>query len=260
MNAKHQFIPRTIIQKKYDRVRAWLFLFVGATCVSALSVLMLLFPATKMVLQLPFEVAVENHALLDTPQLAAVIEVAHEEVKKDFVTEEDDGEALLLPVDRPVPVTLSIPTLDLSVGFVAPLGLLENNEVEVPSSYTEVGWYQYGPLPGEQGPAIILGHVDSVDGPAVLYPLKDIEIGDSIFVERSDGIVTRFIVEALDRPSQDEFPTEKVYGSIDYPGLRIITCTGTYIHNEQRYSHNLVVYARLVGLDFENSLSFGNEE
>lgn len=143
------------------------------------------------------------------------------------------------------PVRLDIPAIEVSASFTAPLGLAKNGEIGVPDTYTEVGWYQFSPTPGQIGPSIILGHVDSYKGPAVFWPLGKLVVGDEINVTREDGTVASFVVEGLERYSQADFPTDKVYGNIPYAGLRLITCTGTYSKGAQRYSHNLVVYAKL---------------
>lgn len=144
------------------------------------------------------------------------------------------------------PVFLSLPTVGISAPFSAPLGLQANNEIAVPEGYEEVGYYQYGPTPGELGPAVVLGHVDSYRGPAVFYGLGGLATGDPVFIERADGVVAEFVVTALERHEQAGFPTELVYGDIDHAGLRLITCSGTYNRAAERYTHNLIVFAELV--------------
>lgn len=144
-----------------------------------------------------------------------------------------------------VPVRLRLPAVGIDTTFEGGLGLNEDKSPEVPETYTEVGWYKYGPTPGELGPSVILGHVDSYQGPAVFWPLGKLKEGDEIFVDREDGSTARFVVTEVKRVDQDEFPTREVYGDIDHAGLRLITCTGTYNHGIQRYSHNLIIYARL---------------
>jgi len=146
---------------------------------------------------------------------------------------------------RSAPTQLRIPKLNIDTTFEAPLGLNEDKTIEVPDTYTKVGWYKYGATPGEVGTATILGHVDSYEGPAVFWPLGQLKEGDEIEITREDGTTAVFVVEKSERYSQDDFPTEKVYGLTDYPSLRLITCTGVYSHGSQRYSHNLVVYAKL---------------
>jgi sortase (surface protein transpeptidase) len=143
------------------------------------------------------------------------------------------------------PVLLRIPDVGIEATFERPLGIGADGAVEVPDSNDEVGWYKYGPTPGELGPAVILGHVDSYLGPAVFYPLGQLEVGDEIFVDRADGVTATFVVTKLSRHPQNQFPTVDVYGDIDYAGLRLITCSGVYSHNTLRYSHNLIVFAKL---------------
>lgn len=144
------------------------------------------------------------------------------------------------------PVHIRIPSAHIDADFVGPLGLNDDQTVEVPDSFEEVGWYKYGPRPGELGPAVVLGHVDSYQGPAVFYSLGQAKVGDTIEIDRADGTTAVFEVIKSQRYPQSDFPTAEVYGDLDYPGLRVITCTGTYDHGSLRYSHNLVVYAKLI--------------
>lgn len=146
---------------------------------------------------------------------------------------------------RSKPVRLIIPKISLDASFVLPLGLNADKTVSVPDSYTEVGWYTYGATPGEIGSSVILGHVDSKEGPAVFYSLGQLDKGDEVIVEREDGTSVTFVVESKERVLQEKFPTEKVYGKIEYAGLRLVTCTGLYDRGSFQYSHNLIVYARL---------------
>jgi sortase (surface protein transpeptidase) len=147
---------------------------------------------------------------------------------------------------RSAPVTLTIPRLNLNASFEAPLGLNPDKTVEVPKDYQKVGWYSLGPTPGEVGSAVILGHVDSVDGPAVFYSLPSLKEGDTIEVTRADGSVARFAVTDKKLYDQDTFPTELIYGEVDGAQLRLVTCTGLFDKGAMRYSHNYVVFARLI--------------
>ncbi len=148
------------------------------------------------------------------------------------------------------PVRLRIPEIYVDTNFI-PLGLQTNGEIEVPEGYTEVGWYTYGPTPGEMGPAVVLGHVDSYQGPGVFLFLGQLEVGDYVYVDREDGTTATFRVTALERYNTEDFPTEKVYGDIDHAGLRLITCSGAFNRETQLYDRTLVVYASLVEGDSE---------
>jgi len=143
------------------------------------------------------------------------------------------------------PVRLKIPALNIDTTFVE-LGIQGNDEIEIPKGYNEVGWYKHGPTPGELGPAVVLGHVDSYSGPAVFFYLGRLDPGDTIWIEREDGTTAIFRVDKLERYPQSNFPTSLVYGDINHAGLRLITCSGSYDREQQRYDSNLIVYASLI--------------
>ena len=61
-----------------------------------------------------------------------------------------------------------------AIGVRAPvirLGLNRDGTLEVPTDFGDTGWWTGGPRPGERGPAVIAGHVDSRTGPAVFFRL-----------------------------------------------------------------------------------------
>lgn len=160
----------------------------------------------------------------------------------EYVTSSSTETAAL---EKSEPQILQIPAISLETRFGSSLGLQPDGSVEVPAGFDEVGWYKFGPTPGEAGPAVILGHIDSVSGPAVFWSLGQLVAGDQINIIRMDGSTARFVVERVEKYPQTDFPTAAVYGDINYAGLRLITCSGTYQKGIQRYTHNTVVYARL---------------
>lgn len=162
------------------------------------------------------------------------------------VATELSASPLSFSLDKSEPIKLRLPTLNQVIDFSKPLGLNEDKTIEVPSDYISVGWYKYSKTPGEIGPAIVLGHVDSYEGPAVFFRLKELVVGDDIYVDRADGSTAHFKVDAVETYKQAEFPTAVVYGETNYSALRLITCTGVYNHGTLEYSHNLVVFASLI--------------
>jgi sortase (surface protein transpeptidase) len=144
------------------------------------------------------------------------------------------------------PRTLRIPSLNINASFEAPLGLAKDGSIGVPKAYDTVGWYKYGPTPGELGPSVILGHVDSYEGAAVFYHLGQLKVDDVIEIERNDGSVAVFRVIGYERVEQDAFPMDRVYGNISHAGVRLITCSGTYDKKTNSYDRNLIVYGELV--------------
>jgi sortase (surface protein transpeptidase) len=151
-----------------------------------------------------------------------------------------------IKVNKSKPSRIIVPKLDINAVFGEDLGLNSDNTIAVPKESEEVGWYKHSPIPGEFGPSIILGHVDSYLGPAIFYHLGTLEAGDDIYIYLEDGTERHFQVVNKERYEQEEFPIAEVYGDIDHAGLRLITCSGTYFRGLKRYSHNLVVYAKLV--------------
>ncbi len=143
------------------------------------------------------------------------------------------------------PASVSIPSVGVESRLIR-LGLNPDKTLQVPRSYSLAGWYTKGAAPGEVGPAVIVGHYDSVDGPAVFYRLKDLRPGQTVQVRRADGSNVKFAVDRVKRFGKNDFPTNEVYGSVDRPELRLITCGGSFDYRTRHYRDNLVVFAHLV--------------
>lgn len=143
------------------------------------------------------------------------------------------------------PVRLEVPAVGIHVDLVD-LGLAPDGTLEVPSEPMRAGWYTGSPTPGQAGPSIIVGHVDSADnGPAVFFRLGELTRGAGIEISREDGRVARFEVTAVRSFAQSRFPTEAVYGNTEGAALRLITC-GKWNGETEEYDNNVVVFARLV--------------
>jgi sortase family protein len=54
-----------------------------------------------------------------------------------------------------------------------------------------------------------------------------------------------FVVQSVSQYPKDDFPTSKVYGRVDYPALRLITCGGAFNSSTGHYTDNIVVFAKL---------------
>lgn len=124
------------------------------------------------------------------------------------------------------------------------LGLTPDGSLEVPRDFAKAGWYAGGPKPGETGPAVLAGHVDSTRGPAVFYRLRELQAGDEVAVQRTDGTNEQFIVDHVERFKKRAFPTATVFGPTDVPELRLVTCAGDFDWEHHTYLENLVVFAR----------------
>jgi sortase (surface protein transpeptidase) len=143
-------------------------------------------------------------------------------------------------------VHLEIPEIGVDTALM-PLGLTSGHSMEVPplSRAQEAGWYKLGPSPGALGAAVIVGHVDTYQGPAVFYRLGSLRPGNVFRVTRQDGRTAVFRVDSVVTVSKSDFPTHKVFGRVRYAALRLITCGGPFDTETGHYTENVIVYARL---------------
>jgi sortase (surface protein transpeptidase) len=140
------------------------------------------------------------------------------------------------------PAALIIPEIGVRTRLIS-LGLAAQGTVQVPSTTSVAGWYTRSPRPGAVGPAIILGHVDSYQGPGVFFRLVELRSGDPIYVRRADGSTVEFRVTAVQSYLKDHFPTRAIYGPTPDAELRLITCGGAFDSATDHYLSNIVVYA-----------------
>jgi hypothetical protein len=140
------------------------------------------------------------------------------------------------------PVYLSIPVIGVRTPLIR-LGLTAQGTLQVPVSTSVAGWYTAGPRPGQPGPAVIAGHIDSRLGPGVFFRLRLLRPGDRVYIRRADGTLAVFGVYAEQSYAKDRFPTQRVYGPAPGPELRLITCGGTFDAATGSYLSNIVVYA-----------------
>ncbi|GAA3067625.1 hypothetical protein GCM10020254_09080 [Streptomyces goshikiensis] len=147
---------------------------------------------------------------------------------------------------RSEPQKISIPSLGLSSSLET---LRQNTDgtMQTPKDPGLAGWYEPGPTPGSQGPAIIAGHVTWNGAAAVFQKLKTMKAGDTIKVTRQDNKTATFTVDRVAEYPKAEFPTLEVYKNLDYAGLRLVTCGGDFDPKKHYYDSNVVVFARMTG-------------
>ena len=146
---------------------------------------------------------------------------------------------------RPGLSILSIP----SIGVTAPIvgvGLEANGAMQTPDP-GQVGWYRHGPKPGDPGPAVLVGHVNTRTGPDVFYRLRQLRPGDEILVGRADGTTSRFLVGRLERHPKTALPTGRIWTKANGSWLRLVTCDGKVDPATGHYRDNLIVFASPTG-------------
>jgi hypothetical protein len=156
--------------------------------------------------------------------------------------------AAAMPYAKPMRIT--VPRVGIDAALIR-VGLTRSGAIGVPplNDALKAAWFGRGPAPGQVGPAVIDAHVDSLALPgrrAAFYSLGAVRPGDRVEVARADGRVAEFTVDSVELEQKRDFPTQKVYGSVPYAALRLITCGGAF-RRGTGYLGNVIVYAHLTG-------------
>lgn len=151
-------------------------------------------------------------------------------------------------LSRSVPTSISIPAIHVKSKLIR-LGLNDDRTVEVPQpgpDYNKAGWYKNSPTPGQRGPAVILGHIDSAeDGPSVFFHLGELSTGDKVRVARNNHSTAVFTIDHVNEYAKSDFPTKKIYGNTKRATLRLITCGGKFDREKKSYEDNIVAFGHL---------------
>lgn len=148
------------------------------------------------------------------------------------------------PASDATPTRVAIPAIGVS-SSLEDLHRGSAGELDPPKGWDDAGWFSDGIVPGEVGPAVIAGHVDSPTAAAVFFRLDELIAGDEIHIAMSDGTTRTFTVDRSERAAKSAFPTSDVYGTAPTPQLRLITCDGTFDTATGHYTDNLIVFADL---------------
>lgn len=144
-----------------------------------------------------------------------------------------------------IPNKILIPSVRIQTS-VEPVGVLDNGQMEVPESTERVGILMNGVKAGEQGNAVIAGHVDNYTGPAVFYGLKKLKKDDPIILSDASGKYLVYKVLSVESFKTAEAPIDRVFGKTDESRLNLITCTGKYDRKKKEHEKRLIVFARLM--------------
>ncbi|MGB5755995.1 MAG: class F sortase, partial [Acidimicrobiales bacterium] len=144
--------------------------------------------------------------------------------------------------EGPQPIGLTIESLGINVATVIDVGVEDNGDMEVPAA-DEVGWYRYGPAPGQEGSSVLAAHIayDGVDG--VFVNLDDLALGSIIAVEYDDGSIAEFEAVATEQYNKQQLPKDSIFARTGEPQLVLITCGGEFNRQVRSYDDNIVVYA-----------------
>lgn len=142
------------------------------------------------------------------------------------------------------PIRVRIPSIGVDTSLIG-LRIQRDGTLGVPQDFAVAGWWRDGVAPGDPGPAVIVGHIDSFRGPAVFYKLRALTPGEIVTIDRADGTTVDFVVDGLREFPKQRFPTNLVYGATKTPTLRLITCGGGFDHVTGHYVDNVVAFLHL---------------
>jgi LPXTG-site transpeptidase (sortase) family protein len=143
------------------------------------------------------------------------------------------------------PVTFEIPKLNINTK-VENVAQDKEGRMDVPKDFKNVGWYEPGFKPGQNGSAVMAGHFDTATGaPAVFYKLTSLEVGDEIYITDSSNTKRKFIVTAKESYDYDKVPMQKVFGEQGRSQLNLITCAGEWDAGNKNYSRRTVIFSVL---------------
>ncbi len=172
--------------------------------------------------------------------------------KDSFVPLTESLEAREEPVthewapELPVRLVIDAIGVDASIQYVG-LNPDQPTEMDVPSNFTDVGWYQPGVRPGMRGSAVMTGHYNGRTVPeAVFYNLSKLQVGDEVVIMSAERVEDIFQVVQVATYAHDASTTE-VFSSTDgKKRLNLITCGGEWLADAQVYNERTVVFTELL--------------
>ncbi len=118
----------------------------------------------------------------------------------------------------------------------------------IPTNFTDVAWYNGGPLPGMPGSAVIDGHLDGrYVKEAVFYKLGDLKPGDLVEVVDARGQTWQFRVVGSKIYSYNATTTSDIFsGDASKARLNLITCAGDWLKSQKLYNDRIVVFTEAI--------------
>lgn len=148
------------------------------------------------------------------------------------------------PQEPIIPETLTIDSIGVD-STVEKVGKKKSGEMDVPKDYKNIGWYESGVKPGEQGNAVMDGHVSDPDGKGVFWDLDKLESGDEVKVSDENGETLVFEVVDKQAFQLGEAPVNEIFGYTSRRALNLITCTGDFNYDKGTHEQRLVIYTEL---------------
>jgi len=165
----------------------------------------------------------------------------------DNFSESKDGTGKNIALDDKtavigIPKNFSMPLLEINAE-IQEVGLTSGGEMETPANFKSVGWFRFGAKPGENGNAVLAGHLDTyLDKGGIFWNLNKMKPGDFVYVTDEYGKKLRFKVTRSEIYDAESAPMEEIFGPSDKPYLNLITCDGAWDSGKKSYNKRLVVF------------------
>lgn len=143
-----------------------------------------------------------------------------------------------------VPAKLIIDSLGVN-DPVEKVGQNKKGGMGVPENVQNAGWYKFGAKPGEQGSAVVAGHVNTRNGKSIFWNLHKLETGDEVEVLNKSGEKRTFKVIGKESYDYQHAPVKKIFGYTSRRKLNLITCTGDFNYDAGTHQERLVIYTEL---------------
>jgi len=158
-----------------------------------------------------------------------------------------DASEIVIPDPALAPQEVSLDSIGVTMPIVA-TGVQDDGQMELPDDPRVLGWYEFGPAPGDDaGSAVLGGHVDSIDlGTGPLSRLSAMAIGDSITVTDGTGAPVAYRVVTVERIIKGALPVDTLFAPDGPHQLAVVTCGGRYLPDAGGYEDNIVVIAEPV--------------
>jgi LPXTG-site transpeptidase (sortase) family protein len=167
-------------------------------------------------------------------------------ITEDTVTPEESppkDEVVYAPED---PALITLPTINVE-GYIQKVGLTKDSFIAVPSNIHVAGWFVDSVKPGDEGLSIIDGHASGEYRDGIFKKLDRLQIGDEFSVKYGDGTLRIFKVLEVKTMSEKESDKELFYKIPNVKAqLNLITCSGEYSRETQRFTKRIIVFAENV--------------
>jgi len=138
---------------------------------------------------------------------------------------------------------LLIPKLKINT-TLGEVGLTPQATVETPNEPWRPAWFNLGPLPGDTGSSVIVGHSGLWENgqETIFNNLSNLLAGDKIYIKDEKGETKVFVVQKLLSYDQADNVPEIFYSEDNKSHLNLITCGGIWDNVSKSYPKRLVIF------------------